>query len=179
MPGEALADGSRVEAAKLVAVLPGTGAYGTAVESDLIAAGFPVEMADRDTVVAIVTLADDDDRVAALAEALVAAVERHRGRPRPVVPGAAWSVRPEQVLDPRDAFFARPVAVPAHEAVGRVSAELVAPYPPGVPVLAPGERVTRRGTGGPARRPRRGSPDRLLGGSDPGDAPRRRGMMAP
>ena len=28
------------------------------------------------------------------------------------------------------------------DAVGRVSAELVAPYPPGVPVLAPGERVT-------------------------------------
>jgi lysine decarboxylase len=28
------------------------------------------------------------------------------------------------------------------EAIGRVSAELVAPYPPGVPVLAPGERVT-------------------------------------
>ncbi len=142
VPGEAFTDGSRVEAAKLVAVLPGTGASGTAVESDLIAAGFPVEMADRDTVVAIVTLADDDDRVAALADAVVAAVERHRGRPRPVVPGAAWSVRPEQVLDPRDAFFARPVAVPAQEAVGRVSAELVAPYPPGVPVLAPGERVT-------------------------------------
>jgi lysine decarboxylase len=32
--------------------------------------------------------------------------------------------------------------VPALEAVGRVSAELVAPYPPGVPVLAPGERIT-------------------------------------
>lgn len=30
----------------------------------------------------------------------------------------------------------------AREAVGRVCAELVAPYPPGVPVLAPGERVT-------------------------------------
>jgi arginine decarboxylase len=142
VPGEPFADGSQVEAAKLVAVLPGTGATGVAVEADLVAAGFPVEMADRDTVVAIVTLADDDERVAALTDALVAAVERHRGQARPVVPGAAWSVRPEQVLDPRDAFFARPVPIPAAEAVGRVSAELVAPYPPGVPVLAPGERVT-------------------------------------
>ena len=59
-----------------------------------------------------------------------------------MVPGAAWSVRPEPVLDPRAAFFAPPVQVPAREAVGRVSAELVAPYPPGVPVLAPGERIT-------------------------------------
>ena len=32
--------------------------------------------------------------------------------------------------------------MPAAAAVGRVSAELVAPYPPGVPVLAPGELVT-------------------------------------
>jgi arginine decarboxylase len=34
------------------------------------------------------------------------------------------------------------VTVPAPEAAGRVSAELVAPYPPGVPVLAPGERIS-------------------------------------
>jgi lysine decarboxylase len=137
-----LTGGSRVEAGKLVAVLPGTGAMGSAVEADLITAGLPVEMADRDTVVAMVTLADDDEAVATLVEALVAAVERHRGEPRPVVPAAAWSVRPEQVLEPRAAFFAPPVHVPAREAVGRVSAELVAPYPPGVPVLAPGERIT-------------------------------------
>jgi lysine decarboxylase len=32
--------------------------------------------------------------------------------------------------------------VPVREAVGRVGAELVAPYPPGIPVLAPGEVVT-------------------------------------
>ena len=32
--------------------------------------------------------------------------------------------------------------LPATAAVGRVSAELVAPYPPGVPVLAPGEVIT-------------------------------------
>ncbi|MGY1741528.1 MULTISPECIES: Orn/Lys/Arg family decarboxylase [unclassified Blastococcus] len=43
---------------------------------------------------------------------------------------------------PRDAFFARVEQVPVSEAVGRVSAEMVSPYPPGVPVLAPGERIT-------------------------------------
>jgi lysine decarboxylase len=32
--------------------------------------------------------------------------------------------------------------LPADAAVGRVSAELVAPYPPGIPVLAPGEIIT-------------------------------------
>ena len=45
-------------------------------------------------------------------------------------------------MPPRRAFFASAETVPIAEAVGRTSAELVAPYPPGIPVLAPGERVT-------------------------------------
>ena len=32
--------------------------------------------------------------------------------------------------------------MPIDQAVGRVCGELVAPYPPGIPVLAPGERIT-------------------------------------
>ena len=40
-------------------VLAGTGAHGEEVEADLMAAGMPVEMADRDTIVPVVTLADD------------------------------------------------------------------------------------------------------------------------
>ncbi len=45
-------------------------------------------------------------------------------------------------MPPRQAFFARAESVPIGQAVGRTSAELVAPYPPGIPVLAPGERIT-------------------------------------
>ena len=44
---------------KLTLVLAGTGADGTRVEADLIAAGMPLEMANRDTCIAMVTLADD------------------------------------------------------------------------------------------------------------------------
>jgi arginine decarboxylase len=58
------------------------------------------------------------------------------------VPAAAWTVRPQTILPPREAFFAPNEVVPAAAAIGRVSAELVAPYPPGVPVLAPGELIT-------------------------------------
>jgi arginine decarboxylase len=47
------------------------------------------------------------------------------------------------VLPPREAFFCRNETVGANAAIGRVSAELIAPYPPGVPVLAPGELITR------------------------------------
>jgi len=48
------------------------------------------------------------------------------------------------VLSPREAFFAPNETVLASAAVGRISAELVAPYPPGVPVLAPGELITEQ-----------------------------------
>jgi lysine decarboxylase len=142
---QSLADGSAVDAAKLVVLLPGTGAHGTAVERDLVAAGYPVEMADRDTIVAIVTLADDDATVGGFVDELTLSVGRHRGHARPPVPAAAWTVDPEQVIAPREAFFCDRETVPAPAAVGRVSAELVAPYPPGVPVLAPGERITAAG----------------------------------
>ncbi len=45
-------------------------------------------------------------------------------------------------LPPRRAFFAAVETVPLSEAVGRTCAELVAPYPPGIPVLARGELLT-------------------------------------
>jgi lysine decarboxylase len=102
----------------------------------------PVEMGDRDTIVPIVTIADDENRIAAFTEELIASIERHRGHPRRPAATAAWTVRPQTVLAPREAFFARNQTVAASAAVGRISAELVAPYPPGVPVLAPGELIT-------------------------------------
>ncbi len=142
VPGLDVLDGPAVEPGKLVVLLAGTGAHGIAVEADLIAAGMPVEMADRDTIIPIVTLADDEAAVTRFTAALASIVEAHRGPPRRPVPAASWTVIPEMAMPPRDAFFCRNETLSAREAVGRVSAELVAPYPPGVPVLAPGEVIT-------------------------------------
>jgi arginine decarboxylase len=135
-------DGPGVEPTKLVALLAGTGANGYAVEADLVARGMPMEMADRDVVGPIPAIADDEDRIAAFTEALIEVIERHRGTPRRPAPAAAWTVDPQTVLPPREAFFAASETRPAGAAIGRVSAELIAPYPPGVPVLAPGELIT-------------------------------------
>ncbi len=142
VPGLDVLDGPGVDPAKLTLVLAGTGADGILVEQDLIALGLPLEMADRDTIVALVTLADDDHSVDRLVHALTVSVARHRGEPRPVVPAAAWQIDPIVVTTPRTAFFAPHESVPTDAAIGRTCAELVAPYPPGVPVLAPGEQVT-------------------------------------
>lgn len=135
-------DGAHVDPLKLTVVLSGTGADGNAVEQDLLAAGLPVESADREVLVAVVSLADTADTLSRLADVLADSVERHRGAPRPVVGPAVYRVDPVTALPPRQAFFASSGPVPLEQAVGRVSAELVAPYPPGVPVLSPGERIT-------------------------------------
>jgi lysine decarboxylase len=44
----------------------------------------------------------------------------------------------------REAYFATTEMVSAADAIGRVSADLIAPYPPGVAVIAPGEILTKQ-----------------------------------
>jgi len=140
--------------AKLVVHLAGTGVHGHDVEADLQQAGCPVEMADRDLLVAIVTYSDRESNVTEFVDTVLASVRRHqagggRGSARTDAPAASsqdwaavWSIRPTIALAPREAFFARHEVVTADDAVGRVCAELIAPYPPGIPVLAPGELVS-------------------------------------
>ncbi len=140
--GLTVLDGPSVDPVKLTLVLSGTGADGNAIEQDLIAAGMPVESADRDVLTAVVTLADTKETLARLADCVAVSIDRHRGDPRPPVEPAAYSVEPAVVIPPREAFFAAAEPIAANDAVGRVSAELIAPYPPGIPVLAPGEEVT-------------------------------------
>ena len=127
---------------KLAINVSGTGATGLAVEEDLVALGMPIELADRDTVVPIISINDDQASVDKFVDGVIASVERQRTAARPVLSSISWTVEPDVVMSPRDAYFAEHETVSAESAIGRVSAELVAPYPPGIPVLAPGERIT-------------------------------------
>ena len=132
-----------VDPTKITLLLPGTGASGLDVGDALWDLGHGPESADRDTVVLTVTVADESAFLAQFAETLAGIVEAHRGDARAFAPTAVWQVEPEVVLTPREAFFARHRRVRLADAVGEVSAEQFCPYPPGVPLLAPGERVTR------------------------------------
>ena len=127
---------------KLVLALAGTGADGFEVEGDLFARGIRLEMADRDTLVPIVTLADTAETVGRLADGVIDSVAVRRGPPRPATASTVWSMVAEVVMSPRDAYFAPRRRVPWRDAVGRVAAETAAPYPPGIPALAPGELIS-------------------------------------
>ena len=51
---------------------------------------------------------------------------------------------PSIPVSPRDAFFAQKDCLPIAKSVGYISAELLCPYPPGIPVLIPGEIITEK-----------------------------------
>jgi arginine decarboxylase len=129
---------------KLALALPGTGADGLEVEADLFAQGIRLELANRDLLVPLLTIADTEAGVEQLCDTLIDSLERRRGEPRsPGAASAVWDVTPETALTPREAFFAPRETVAAEDAPGRVAAEMVCPYPPGIPAIAPGELVSR------------------------------------
>jgi arginine decarboxylase len=106
--------------------------------------GIHVELSDHRRVMVLITYADSAANVDRLIAALRAlALEAHtadRGA-IPDVPSSA-DLRMQTVMLPRDAFLGATELVPWREAAGRISAEMVCPYPPGIPVVAPGERLT-------------------------------------
>ena len=126
---------------KIVLTLAGTGADGQQVADLLEENGLRLEFADRDTFCPVITLADTPDTVDFMVTEIIRGIEGHRGPPREVVPITAWTLEPDTAMSPGDAFFTDHERVPAAEAVGRIAAETAAPYPPGVPALAPGERI--------------------------------------
>ncbi|MGW1954466.1 aminotransferase class I/II-fold pyridoxal phosphate-dependent enzyme [Streptomyces sp. NPDC001920] len=103
-----------------------------------------VHLFDHRRISAQLTHADDEET----AERLLAALrdlsdhaDELKDAPQVVVPSPA-ELRMDQVDLPRDAYFARHAKIPTAEAVGRVAAEMITPYPPGIPVVLPGERLT-------------------------------------
>ncbi|MFI6072488.1 aminotransferase class I/II-fold pyridoxal phosphate-dependent enzyme [Actinoplanes sp. NPDC051343] len=103
-----------------------------------------VGLSDHRRILATLSMADD----AGTADRLVDAVHRLVGASatlpaaKPVDLPDPSSFEVEPVLTPRDAFFGPTRTVPIADAVGRICAEQVTPYPPGIPALIPGERIS-------------------------------------
>lgn len=104
-----------------------------------------VGLADHRRMAAQTTIADDEataDRLVAAIADLVAHLDDLPAA-KPVDIPDPGQLELEQAMTPRDAFFAEAEHVPAREAVGRVCAETISPYPPGVPAALPGEVITQ------------------------------------
>ena len=126
--------GPALDPARLVLRAPD----GFAAQAALEGMGVWPEMADAGHVVFIPTCADTEEDFARLRAALDA-VAWGDGAPLPPPPPP-----PEAVLTPRQALFSPRISLPLSAAEGRICAQQVAPYPPGVPVFAPGERICKK-----------------------------------
>ena len=51
-------------------------------------------------------------------------------------------IPPKVVMTPQESFYAEKESLPLEETRGRICSEFVMCYPPGIPILAPGERIT-------------------------------------
>ncbi len=101
--------------------------------------GIYPEMEDGGHVVFICTAQDSDGDFYRLEQALVEL--RDRMGDCPPIPAPPL---PERAISPRSALFSSGVLCPLQDCEGRVSAVQIAPYPPGVPVVAPGERISKK-----------------------------------
>jgi arginine/lysine/ornithine decarboxylase len=102
-----------------------------------------LHLSDHRRISAQLTYADDEssaDRLLTALRDLVEHADELRPAPKVDIPAPA-QLRLEQVHLPRDAFFGRTEQVPIKQAVGRVAAEMLTPYPPGIPAAIPGERL--------------------------------------
>jgi arginine/lysine/ornithine decarboxylase len=102
-----------------------------------------LHLSDHRRISAQLTHADDEESAKTLLTALRdVAAHAHELRPaeRVEIPDPE-QLRLEQVALPRDAFFGPTEQVPWEKAAGRITAEMLTPYPPGIPAALPGERL--------------------------------------
>jgi arginine decarboxylase len=96
----------------------------------------------------IISLGNTSEDIDRLVQGLQALAQRYPDRAGKADEMAISRLRPDQIsvfppaLTPREAFFAATETVPIAQTADRISAELVCPYPPGIPILYPGEQIT-------------------------------------
>ncbi|MBH5316819.1 aminotransferase class I/II-fold pyridoxal phosphate-dependent enzyme [Paenibacillus sp. GSMTC-2017] len=103
-----------------------------------------IEMSDMYNILCLVTPGDTSDSISKLIEALKGLSEAfHEGAESREVVVKIPDI-PQLSLTPRDAFYAQTEVIPFKESAGRIIAEFIYVYPPGIPILLPGEVITQK-----------------------------------
>jgi lysine decarboxylase len=101
-----------------------------------------VEWKSQDIILAMMSIFHDHEDWERLYQAIYR-ISRHIGCKSPAARTATPQLPAPQVqMSPREAYFAAKTAVPLKDSVGKISGEMVVPYPPGIPCLLPGEIVS-------------------------------------
>ena len=106
-----------------------------------------VELSDMYNILFLITLGDGEKEAEALVSALRDLALKHGGkrdfsRVSDIYSALSYPEMPEQVLSPRQALFGDTRKIPFRQSAGKICAEIITFYPPGIPLLCPGERIT-------------------------------------
>lgn len=121
------------------------GFTGTELE-DLLTEEYNIQMelADFYNTLGLVTIGDTKESIDTLLNALRDISQRFSNQGREIQHELLkMPAIPEQVLIPREAFYSEKNKIPFDESVGKICGELVMAYPPGIPIIIPGERITK------------------------------------
>jgi arginine/lysine/ornithine decarboxylase len=100
-----------------------------------------IEFGDIGNILAYLSIGDRIQEVERLVSALAEIRRRYQRDPSGML--SQEYVNPDVVASPQEAFYADKISLPIDKTEGRVCSEFVMCYPPGIPILAPGERITR------------------------------------
>ena len=103
--------------------------------------GIQIEFGDIGNVLAYISVGDSEANI----ERLVGALSEIRRRFKKDRSGMLDHeyINPEVVISPQAAFYGEKESLPLMQSVDRVCSEFVMCYPPGIPILAPGEKITK------------------------------------
>ncbi len=100
-----------------------------------------IEFGDLSNFLAYISIGDKTKNIERLIGALYEIRRRYKRDKNPLL--RYEYMPPQMVLTPQEAFYAKRRGVPLEEAAGLVCCESLMTYPPGIPLLSPGERITR------------------------------------
>ena len=102
--------------------------------------GIQIEFGDIGNLLAILSAGDRGMDVERLISALAEVKRLHARSPAGLFDHEY--IDPDVAMTPQDAFYSKKTRVPMEKSVGFVAGEFVMSYPPGIPIVAPGERIT-------------------------------------
>jgi ornithine decarboxylase len=103
-----------------------------------------MELSDFYNVLGLITIGDDDASINRLIEAFQDISRRFYGKENLIKKEfIKMPPIPEQILNPREAFYSAKNKINFSESEGKICGEMIMAYPPGIPVITPGERITK------------------------------------
>ena len=101
-----------------------------------------VELSDLYNIILLITIADTEESISKFLDAFMEIIKNYSSN-KIIRCSLDLPQIPEQLISPKEAFYSETRQVSIEDAEGEISAEMIMAYPPGIPIICPGERITQ------------------------------------